>query len=153
MGKPALPRTTSPAPRLEESLFVELARTTDRLSRGPALLLKTANLSPAQYNVLRILRGAPDGLLCGQIAARMITRDPDVTRLVDRMEKRALVCRQRGKPDRRRVVVRIAPEGLATLTRLDEPMQRVHREQLGHLAPSELQELLRRLRKCVQEEK
>ncbi|HKR27654.1 MAG TPA: MarR family transcriptional regulator [Acidobacteriaceae bacterium] len=125
-----------------------MARTTDLLSRGPAQLLKEADLSPAQYNVLRILRGSPDGLLCGQIAERMITRDPDITRLLDRMEKRDLLRRHRDAADRRRVLVRISQQGLAALSRLDEPMQQIHIRQLGHLAPKRLQKLLRELQAC-----
>ena len=72
----------------EEAAFLDLLRTTDMLSRGLVRVLKTEDLSATQYNVLRILRGAPEGLPCGEIASRMITRDPDVTRLLDRLEKR-----------------------------------------------------------------
>ena len=64
----------------EEAAFLDLLRTCDLLSRGVAQLLKTEDLSATQYNVLRILRGSPEGLPCGEIASRMITRDPDVTR-------------------------------------------------------------------------
>lgn len=127
---------------------MEMARTTDLLSRRPAQLLKQHKLSPAQYNVLRILRGAPEGLLCGQIAERMITRDPDITRILDRMEKDDLLERHRDEHDRRRVLVRIQPEGLALLRRLDGPIQQIHREQLGHLAPKRLQAMVRELRSC-----
>ena len=74
----------------EEAAFLDLLHTTDLLSRGLARVLKREELSATQYNVLRILRGAPGGLPCGEIASRMITRDPDVTRLLDRLEKRAL---------------------------------------------------------------
>lgn len=129
-------------------MFVELARTTDLLSRRPAQVLKQGALSPAQYNILRILRGAPEGLLCGEIGERMITRDPDITRLLDRMEKRGLLERQREETDRRRVLVRIAPPGLALLSRLDGSMQQEHRDQLGHVAPKTLHALLRALQAC-----
>ncbi|HVI10056.1 MAG TPA: MarR family transcriptional regulator, partial [Candidatus Binatia bacterium] len=91
----------------EESAFLDLVRTCDLLSRAPALLLKSEDLSPTQYNVLRILRGSPAGLPCGEIASRMITRDPDVTRLLDRMEKRGLISRCREAKDRRMVVAKI----------------------------------------------
>lgn len=131
--------TTAPCP--EEALFVELVRTADRLSRAPAQLLREHDLSPAPYNVLRILRGAPDGLLCGEIAARMITREPDITRLLDRLEKRGLTQRCREEQDRRRVLVRITPAGLALLARLDAPVQELHRRQLGHLDPKQLKML------------
>ncbi|HEX3987129.1 MAG TPA: MarR family transcriptional regulator [Acidobacteriaceae bacterium] len=129
-------------PSQEEALFIELVRTADRLSRGSAQLLREHDLSPAPYNVLRILRGAPDGLLCGEIAARMITREPDITRLLDRLEKRALIGRCREDQDRRRILVRITPAGLALLSRLDEPIQEVHRRQLGHLSRKQLREFL-----------
>src|SRR6266568_7417050 len=83
----------------EEAAFLELLRTTDMLSRGLFQVLKTEDVSATQYNVLRILRGAPDGLPCGEIASRMITRDPDITRLLDRMEKRGLISRFRDTRD------------------------------------------------------
>jgi DNA-binding MarR family transcriptional regulator len=130
-----------------------MARSADLLSRQPAQVLKEGNLSPAQYNVLRILRGAPEGLLCGEIAERMITRDPDITRLLDRMEKRDLLARQRDAGDRRRVLVRITPAGMALLRQLDVPMQEVHRKQLGHLAPKRLEALIRELQACRPKEK
>ena len=130
----------------EEAAFLDLLRTTDMLSRGMVQVLKTEDLSPTQYNVLRILRGAPEGLPCGEIANRMITRDPDVTRLLDRLEKRGLVSRCRESKDRRTVRVRIAPEGLKVLNRMDEPVQAAHRKQLGHLGMQRLQELSELLR-------
>src|SRR5260370_11325986 len=111
------------APSPEEAAFLELARTTDILSRGLLKVIKTEDLSPTQYNVLRILRGSPEGLPCGEIAARMITRDPDVTRLLDRLEKRGLVSRCRETKDRRMVRARITPDGLNLLAGLDEPAQ------------------------------
>ncbi len=128
------PRIGSP----EEAAFLDLLRTTDMLSRGLVRVLKTEDLSATQYNVLRILRGAPDGLPCGEIASRMITRDPDVTRLLDRLEKRQLISRCRETKDRRTVMVRISPEGLKVLARLDEPVQAGHRQQLGHLGRERL---------------
>ncbi|MGO8984698.1 MAG: MarR family winged helix-turn-helix transcriptional regulator [Terriglobales bacterium] len=125
----------------EETAFLELLRTTDMLSRGLFRVLKAEDLSPTQYNVLRILRGAPKGLPCGEIASRMITRDPDVTRLLDRLEKRELISRCRETKDRRTVMTRITPEGLDLLTRLDEPVQATHRKQLGHLGRERLRDL------------
>jgi DNA-binding MarR family transcriptional regulator len=130
----------------EEATFLDLLRTTDMLSRGPAQVLKTEGLSGTQYNVLRILRGAPEGLPCGEIANRMITRDPDVTRLLDRLEKRVLISRCRETRDRRTVVARITRDGLKLLTRLDEPVQAAHRKQLGHLGRGRLRTLTELLR-------
>lgn len=117
----------------EEALFLELIRTTDMLSRGLVRVLKTEDLSSTQYNVLRILRGSPEGLPCGEIASRMITRDPDITRLLDRLEKRGLISRCRETEDRRMVMVRITAAGMKVLARLDEPIQERHRKQLSHL--------------------
>jgi DNA-binding MarR family transcriptional regulator len=121
--------------------FLDLLRTTDMLSRGLVEILKAEGLSSTQYNVLRILRGAPEGLPCGEIASRMITRDPDITRLLDRMEKRGLISRCRETKDRRMVMARITPEGLKLLGRLDEPVEEGHRRQLGHLGRDRLRAL------------
>ena len=122
----------------EEAAFVDLWRTCDLLSRGFAPLLKSEDISATQYNVLRILRGSPQGLPCGEIASRMITRDPDVTRLLDRMEKRGHISRSRDTKDRRTVIGKITPEGLRLLARLDEPIQEIHHKQLGHLGRNRL---------------
>ena len=122
----------------EEMAFLDLLRTTDMLSRGLIHVLKAEELSATQYNVLRILRGSPEGLACGEIASRMITRDPDVTRLLDRLEKRGLISRCRETKDRRTVMARITPEGFKLLARLDEPVQAGHRRQLGHLGRERL---------------
>jgi DNA-binding MarR family transcriptional regulator len=130
----------------EEAAFLDLLRTTDMLSRGLVRILKSEDVSPTQYNVLRILRGAADELPCGEIANRMITRDPDVTRLLDRLEKRELISRCREAKDRRTVMVQITPEGLKLLARLDEPVLAAHRKQLGHLGQNRLHTLTELLR-------
>jgi DNA-binding MarR family transcriptional regulator len=104
-------------------------------------VLKAEDLSTTQYNVLRILRGSPAGLPCGEIASRMITRDPDVTRLLDRMEKRGLISRTRETHDRRLVTARITPEGLKLVDRMDEPVQEIHHKHLGHLGKDRLKAL------------
>ncbi len=132
----------------EEAAYVDLVRTTEMLSRPLAPVLKTEDLTPAQYNVLRILRGAPGGLPCGEISNRMITRDPDITRLLDRLEKRSLISRCRETKDRRMVLTRIAPEGLELLARLDEPVQAMHRKLLGHLGRERLRTLASLLELC-----
>jgi DNA-binding MarR family transcriptional regulator len=125
----------------EEVAFLEMVRTTDLLSRGLTHLLKMEDLSSNQYNVLRILRGSPDGLPCGEIGNRMITRDPDITRLLDRLENRGLIARCRETKDRRMVMARITPEGLKLLARIDEPVREIHRRQLGHLGRERLRAL------------
>jgi DNA-binding MarR family transcriptional regulator len=130
-----------PSGSLEEATFLDLLRTTDTLSRGLNHILKAEGLSDTQYNVLRILRGSPEGLPCGEIANRMITRDPDVTRLLDRLEKRTLISRSREIKDRRTVMARITAGGLKLLAKLDKPVQAGHRRQLGHLGPRQLKTL------------
>jgi len=125
----------------EEAVFVGLLRTTDILSRALVTVLKTEDLSANQYNVLRILRGSSDGLPCGEIASRMITRDPDITRLLDRLEKRGLISRCRETKDRRMVMARITPQGFKLLARLDEPVEETHRKQLEHLGSERLRAL------------
>lgn len=143
-------RAQQTKPSLEETVFLDLLRTSDVLSRRIDYVLKNAELSANQYNVLRILRGAAEGLPCGEIGNRMITRDPDITRLLDRLEKRELISRCRETKDRRMVLTRITPAGLKLLAELDEPVQAAHREQLGHLGRERLKalsELLQESRK------
>src|ERR1039457_408232 len=111
---------------LEEAAFLELCRTTDVLGRRLTALLKAEDLSPTQYNVLRILRGAPDGLACGEIGNRMITRDPDITRLLDRRAKRGVISRGGGSKDGRMVTATIAAEGRGLRARMDEPVRAMH---------------------------
>jgi DNA-binding MarR family transcriptional regulator len=130
-----------PTPCPEEMTYLELLRTTDLLSRDLSNLLKTEDLSSTQYNVLRILRGAPEGLPCGEIGSRMITRDPDITRLLDRLEGRGLTSRCRETKDRRMVMVRITPDGIQLLSRMDEPVREAHRARLGHLGRERLRAL------------
>ncbi len=126
-------------------MFLEIQKTADILARGAVAIFKSEDISATQYNVLRILRGSPQGLPCGEIANRMITRDPDMTRLLDRMEKRGLISRARDEKDRRTVVTKITSDGKELLTRLDEPVQKIHRKQLGHMSAAQLRDLARLL--------
>lgn len=130
----------------EEDAFVSLLRTADVLARGAEGVLKAADVLPAQYNVMRILRGSPDGLPCSEIARRMISRDPDMTRLLDRMEKRGLISRHRSPEDRRVVLTRITDAGLLVLAQLDEPVRAAHQRQLGHMDQERLAALVELLR-------
>jgi DNA-binding MarR family transcriptional regulator len=128
----------------EEQAYINLLRTADALSRPLTELLKLADLSLAQYNVLRVLRGAAgSGLACGEVADRMVTRDPDITRLLDRLEARSLVQRSRENQDRRVVTTRITDEGIRLLERLDRPVSDLHVRQLGHFSEADLLELVR----------
>lgn len=133
---------------LEETVFLDIVRTADLLSRGPREVIRKEDLTPNQYNVLRILRGSPDGLSCGDIGDRMITADPDITRLLDRLEKRGLIQRWRGENDRRAVMARITDAGLELLDRLDEPVQEEHSRQLGPLGEDKLRTLSDLLTAC-----
>jgi DNA-binding MarR family transcriptional regulator len=147
-------KQSRPFRALEEEVFLNLLRTTDALQRAEAELLKTAGLSSAQYNVLRILRGAgADGLRCAEVSHRMVTRDPDVTRLLDRLEARALIRRARDEEDRRVVTTRITEAGVKLIAGLDEPLADLHRRQLGHLNAASLRalnDLLERARERVE---
>jgi len=136
---PRSPHTPLP---LEEDIFVSFQRAADWLLQGVERLLKPHGLSPAQYNVLRILRGAgSEGLSCREVAARMVTRDPDMTRLLDRLEKQGLLSRERRKDDRRVVTTRITTQGLDLLKRLDQPLRDLHRRQLRHIPATRLKAL------------
>ncbi len=135
-------------PCREEIAFLDLIRTVELLSHPFVNLLKKEDLSQTQYNILRILRGSPDGLACGEIANRMVTRDPDITRLLDRLEKRKLISRARESRDRRLVIARIETEGLELLARMDEPVVDLHQQQLGHLGVERLEQLASLLEDC-----
>jgi len=127
---------------LEERLFVAILKVADSLSQDSEQLIKSAGLTAAQYNVLRILRGAqPDGLACSGIGERMISHDPDMTRLLDRMEKRSLITRERQKDDRRVVKTHITEEGLVLLKKLDLPIREHHKRTFQHLGQSKLKAL------------
>jgi DNA-binding MarR family transcriptional regulator len=128
---------------VEDEAFVNLLRTADVLMQGVAATLKPAGLSPAQYNVLRILRGAgPDGLACREIGERMITKDPDITRLLDRLAERELISRSRDRADRRIITTRVTEKGLRILKDLDKPIEELHVRQLGHLGERRLRSLV-----------
>jgi len=144
-------RQRRPFRSLEAEAFLNIEHTADALMRGMAELLKDADLSPTQYNVLRILRGAgPEGLACGEIADRMITRDPDITRLLDRLVRRGLVERTRDGRDRRVVTTTITREGVELLGSLDDPVQQLHARQLSHLGDRSLTRLVGLLEKARQ---
>lgn len=131
---------------LEDRLFVTLQQAADLSLRDVEQLLKSHDLSPAQYNVLRILRGAePEGCACREIADRMITRDPDITRILDRLDARGLIARERLRTDRRVVRTRITEAGRRLLKELDQPVRQLHRRQFRHMPARHLKALLRLL--------
>ena len=135
-------KSSRPAVSLENRIFVALLQTADTLGQEAEQLLKAAGIPNAQYNVLRILRGAePEGLACRAIGDRMISHDPDITRLLDRMEKRGLITRERQTDDRRVVKTRITPQGLSLLKTLDQPIHDLHKRQFRHISAARLKTL------------
>jgi DNA-binding MarR family transcriptional regulator len=138
-----------PFESLEQEALLNVLRTADALMQGIAAVLKPLKLSHSQYNVLRILRGAePEGLACREISERMIPHDPDITRLLDRLEARGLVARTRDQKDRRVVMAHITADGLGVLAQLDEPIAEVDRRQLEHLGERRLGLLIELLEAC-----
>jgi DNA-binding MarR family transcriptional regulator len=136
--------STSAKPRrtLEQTVFLQLQKTADDLMAEFANLIKPHDLSPQQYNVLRILRAAGEaGLASGKITERMLTREPDMTRLLDRLEKRSLIRRDRNASDRRVVQAAITAAGLKLLENLDESILDLHHQQLRHLDRDKLKAL------------
>jgi len=135
--------------RAAHEAFLDLVRTESAKMREVNGFLAGHGLTVPQYNVLRILRGAGgDGLPCGGISARTLTRLPDITRLVDRLEHEGYVARNRGAEDRRVVLIRIRSKGLALLEELDGPILELHVGQFADLTDAELEELGRLLRKA-----
>lgn len=136
-------RQKKPFSGIQEEAVLSLLRTADLVALPIAEVLRESGLSLSQYNVLRILRGAgEEPLACGEISERMVRRDPDLTRLLDRLEARELVTRSRGASDRRVVLASITPAGLALLATLDEPMEARLRERLAHVPASKLRALV-----------
>ena len=128
---------------LEQEAAVSLARTAALLEHAAADVLKPHGLTPTQYNALRILRGAePEGLGRNEVRDRLISPVPDTTRLLDRLADMGLVVRTRGGEDRRVVVARITRAGLDLIAPLDGVLERLHRQQLGHLGERKLRTLV-----------
>jgi DNA-binding MarR family transcriptional regulator len=132
----------APFQSLEEEALLSILRTADLINRSLAAMFKEHGLTLTQYNVLRILRGAgAEGLPSGEVADRMITREPDITRLLDRMEERGWVHRRRDPTDRRVVRAYLTLAGRELVDRLDAPVVAMHTHCLGHLDEVKLAEL------------
>jgi DNA-binding MarR family transcriptional regulator len=144
-------KQTKPFEGPQEEAFLNLQRTAEFLRAKAAEALKPWGLSATQYNALRILRGAGRaGLACSEIGMRMVTQDSDITRLLDRLEKKGLILRSRGSKDRRVVTARATRQALALLAQMDEPMRTSAQTVMGGLSAGELHDLtsyLERLRK------
>lgn len=135
------PKPHPPLP-LEDRIFVALLKAADSLNVEAEQLIRQHSLTGVQYNVLRILRGAePQGLPCSAIGDRMISHDPDMTRLLDRLAKRDLITRERQSDDRRVVKTRITSSGLELLKSLDQPVREMHKGQFRHMNSAQLKSL------------
>ena len=135
-------KQTKPFPSKEQEVFLNIQRTAEVLGWTMIEVLKPFELTQVQYNVLRILRGAGEGgIKCSEISERLVTKDSDITRLLDRLENRGLVARERDEKDRRIVISRITEEGLDTLAQLDEPVRQGIKGVLGHLGEDLLEQL------------
>jgi DNA-binding MarR family transcriptional regulator len=138
-----------PFSSVEEEALLNLLRTADCLQRGFHLKTRDWGVTSTQYNVLRILRGAqPQGLTCSAIGSRMITAEPDITRLLARLKALKLIRQQRDRHDRRIVWTRISEAGLELLRQMDPVIFQVPKELLGHLDAAELNELIRLLERA-----
>jgi len=134
---------TKPFSSPAEEAILNIQRTAGVLGQLFAETLKPHGLTEVQYNALRILRGAGKaGLSCQEIADRMITRDPDITRLVDRLAARSLVERARSEEDRRVVVTRITAAGMKMLSSIDDAARTVPEQALGHLGDKKIRTLI-----------
>jgi DNA-binding MarR family transcriptional regulator len=128
---------------LEEEATLNLIRTYEHIQQRQSEFFRQFQLTPTQYNILRILRGAgKDGITCSQAAERMLTADPDITRLLDRLEARRLIERERSVEDRRVVISRITADGLELLRSIDKPLAAFFKEQVGHVGREKLTQLI-----------
>ena len=128
---------------LEQEVFLTRWRTYDRLRALEEELFASYDLTPQQYNALRLLRAEhPAGVPTLHLASRLVSRAPDITRLLDKLQQRGLVARDRRGENRRVVLVAITPAGLDLLRRLAEPLRDCHRRQLGHLSPARQRRLV-----------
>jgi DNA-binding MarR family transcriptional regulator len=125
----------------EQEAFLALWRTYDRLRILEDGLFARFALTAQQYNLLRLLKSAREPVPTLALAERLVSRAPDITRMIDKLEERGLLARTRSDNDRRTVLVAIRPAGLALLGQIATPLRDCHRRQLGHLAASDLKSL------------
>jgi DNA-binding MarR family transcriptional regulator len=134
---------------LEQEVFLNLWRTYDVLRALEDEVFAPCALTAQQYNALRLLRGVhPETLPTLAIAARLVSKAPDITRLLDKLEERAFITRRRPDDNRRVVRIGITPAGLALLARLDPQVRACHQRQLGHLTRPDLTKLTKLLREA-----
>lgn len=139
---------SKPFTSLEEAAYLSVLVTAEQLKTNASHIFREKDLTAAQYNVLRILRGAgEEGISCTAISCRMITRDSDITRMLDRLEARKLITRRRQSNDRRVVKAFVSKAGLVVLRELDGPLRKFHRIQMAGLTERELKTLIKLLDK------
>jgi DNA-binding MarR family transcriptional regulator len=139
-------KQTKPFSGIEQEALLNIHRTSGYVGHFAQQLFKKHGLTDSQYNVLRILRGAgPDGLRCTEIGERMISRDPDITRLLERLQRQRLIERRRDAKDRRVVYTRISAEGLKLLKELDPDVEENSRLLLKHMNAENVKMLIRLL--------
>lgn len=134
----------------EVELYLNLIRSAEQLSEAFDALFKEHGISQTQYNALRILRGHGGPTPSGVVARQMVTREPDITRLLERLVKLGLIERERSSEDRRVMLARLTDAGAELLERLEAPVLELHRSQFAHLAESEIDDanaLIERLRR------
>ncbi len=132
---------------LEQEAFLSLWRTYDRLRALEDELFARHNLTPQQYNALRLLRAQhPEKLRTLDLAARLVSRAPDITRMLDKLEQRGLIERDRPADNRRIVEIGITAAGIDLLRQMKKPIGECHVRQLGHLPARQLNELIALLR-------
>lgn len=142
-------RTTGRFDSLQQEAYLALWRTYDRLRLFEDELFAQFDLTPQQYNLLRLLRTShPDSVPTLSLSARLVSRAPDVTRMLDRLAERGLIVRARSDEDRRAVLVGVTGLGIALLERIAKPLRECHERQLGHLSSSDLIALVQLLQKA-----
>jgi len=128
---------------LEEELTLNILRTAEFVTTVVTDVLRPVELTVTQYNALRILRGAGEqGLMCGEIGERMITKESDITRLLDRLEARGLISRERPEANRRAVIAKISSVGRELLSGLDKPVMACHKQLAASLSQTKLRNLI-----------
>lgn len=132
-------KRTKPFEILEEEAYLNLMRTASMLSRPVKALFQKYGITEAQFNVLRILMGAPQGQLPSEsIGQRLVARSPDVTQLIDRLQRKSLVERNRSRDDRRVVKVQITPQGRDLVRVLNPQVERLLPDLFSHMEPADL---------------
>ncbi|MFO0823400.1 MAG: MarR family transcriptional regulator [Gemmataceae bacterium] len=139
-------KTTAKPPRFdspEQEAYLALWRTYDRLRALEDELFAGFDLTAQQYNLLRLLRAAhPEPVATLTLAERLVSRAPDITRMLDKLESRKLITRTRSTEDRRAVLVAISVSGVSLLDHIEEPLRACHDRQLGHLSAAQLKSLV-----------